>query len=105
MIEVIGYIFHFGGIICGPTFFFKDYQEFISGDNYECNDNVIMSVSVPKWSGQVKWYINHIEKNKLYVFFYIYDGLQNALAFFLLEGQLYRQRLVFNYFKNNTKGT
>ena len=24
---------------------------------------------------------------------------------FLLEGQLYEERLVFNYFKSNTKGT
>ena len=25
--------------------------------------------------------------------------------FFILEGQLYQERLIFNYVKNNTKGT
>ena len=40
-IKVIGYIFHFGGIICGPAFFFKDYMEFISGKNFEYNEEFL----------------------------------------------------------------
>ncbi len=33
LVEVVGYIFHFSGIICGPIFFFGDYIDFITGDN------------------------------------------------------------------------
>ena len=45
VVEVFGFVFHFGGVICGPIFFFRDYMDFISGANYQCNDDNTVSVS------------------------------------------------------------
>ena len=31
--EFFGYVFYFAGIIVGPAFFYRDYIEFITGEN------------------------------------------------------------------------
>ena len=45
LIEVFGYVFHFAGLICGPSFFFRDYLDFITGDNYVNKEKGVIQVS------------------------------------------------------------
>ena len=48
-LEIFGYVFHFTGLICGPTFFFGDYMDFITGENYLCTNQETNQV-VPETS-------------------------------------------------------
>lgn len=38
LLEVMGFIFYFGGVIAGPSFFYSDYIDFITGENYKCKE-------------------------------------------------------------------
>ena len=43
--ELFGYVFYFGGIFHGPSFFFTDYQDFISGRNFRNKEDNIVTVN------------------------------------------------------------
>ena len=38
--EFFGYVFYFAGVIVGPAFFYRDYIEFITGENMKCGSIV-----------------------------------------------------------------
>ena len=44
-VELFGYVLYFGGVFYGPSFFFTDYEDYISGNNIKDKEDNSIKVS------------------------------------------------------------